>query len=207
MNFIKNFYHKYIDIKLSDYKGFESELAINKLLFFVFLGLALASMFINYYNGTATLILRKLTRSGSHGEEQAKKLSDIGLADSHSVKWLLKARSGAIKRLIAVRGEKELTYEEYTALVKKKKHLRGLPKEEKRKRIAEIDGKLSPKINFSEASFYIPTDKKDTADTFIADKSTTLTKGLVSCAILFAAYMIIALVMPSILSWISGLIS
>lgn len=207
MNLIKNFYRKYIDIKLSDYKGFESELAITKLLFFVFLGLALASMFINYYNSTATLVLRKLTRTGSHGEEQAKKLSDIGLDSSRSVKWLLKTRSGALKRLIAVSGEKELTYEEYTALFKKKKHLRGLSKEEKRKKLAEIDEKLSPKINFAEASFYIPTDKKDSADTFIADKSTTLTKGLISCAILFAAYIIIALVLPSILSWISGLIS
>ena len=52
-----------------------------------------------------------------------------------------------------------------------------------------------------------PTDKKDAADSFISDKSTTLTKGLISCAILFAAYIVIALVMPSILSWISGFIS
>ncbi len=207
MNFIKNFYNKYIDIKLSDYKGFESDLAINKLLFFVFIGLALATMFINYYNGTATLILRKLTRTGSHGEEQAKKLSDIGLGSSRAVKWLLRTRSGALKSLISLKDEKELTYEEYTALLDKKKHLRGLPKEEKRKKLAEIDESISPKINFAEASFYIPADKKDAAETFIADKSTTLTKGLVSCAILFAAYIAIALAMPSVLSWISGLIS
>ena len=207
MNFIKNFYNDYINIKLSDYKGFDSTIAINKLLFFVFIGLAIACLFINYYNGTATLLLKKLTRVGAHGEDEAKKLSDIGLATSRSVKWLLKARSGALKRLVAIKNEKELTYEEYTALLKKKKHLRGLSKEDKKKKLAEIDDRLYQRINFNEAYFYIPTDKKDTADTFIADKSTTLTKGLISCAILFAAYIVIALVMPSILSWISGLIA
>lgn len=207
MNFIKKFYYNYIDIKLSDYKGFDSNLAINKLLFFVFLGLVFACLFINYYNGTATLLLKKLTRIGAHGESEAKKLAELGLASSRSVKWLLKARSGALKTLISIKDEKELTYEEYTSLLKKKKHLRGLSRKEKKQKIAEIDSMISPKINFDEAAFFIPTDKKDAADSFISDKSTTLTKGLISCAILFAAYIVIALVMPSILSWISGFIS
>ena len=207
MKLFNKFYYDYIDIKLSDYKGFDSDLAINKLLFFVFLGLALASLFITYYNATATLLLRKLTRIGAHGEEQGKTLSDIGLGDSWAVKSLLRAKSGALKSMISRCGEVELTFEEFTALTKERKHLRGLSKEEKRKKLSEIDGRLSPKINFKDAKFYIPEDKKDKAETFIADKSTTFVKGLVSCIILLAAYVVIALVMPSILSWVSGFIA
>ena len=207
MNFLRNFYKDYISVKLSDYNGFDSDLAINKLLFFVFLGLSLATMFITYYNSTATLILRKLTRTGAHGEDNGKTLSEIGLSKSIASKRILKVRSGALKTMIARVGEYELTFEEFTALNKEKKHLRGLTKEEKRKKLSEIDEKLSPKVNFSDARFYIPADKKGAAETFIADKSTTLLKGLISCVILFIAYAIIAFAMPSILEWISGFLA
>ena len=207
MNFLKKFYNDYINIKLSDYDGFESNLEINKLLFFVFLGIAVACMVITYHNSTATLILKKLTRVGAFGEEKSKTLSDIGLGDSRAVKRLLTNRSGALKNVIALRGDKKLTFEEYSELEKEKKLLKGLSKEEKKKKLSEINEKLSPTINFSEALFYIPEDMKDTSERFISDKSTTLMKGILSCSILIAAYLVIVLVSPSLLSWISNIIS
>lgn len=72
MNFIKRFYNDFISVKLSEYKGFESELQINKLLFFVFLGICIACMIITYHNSYASLILKKLTRIGAFGEDNSK---------------------------------------------------------------------------------------------------------------------------------------
>ena len=207
MEFFKKFYNDYISIKLNDYNGFESELQINKLLFFVFLGICAACIIITYHNSTATLVLRKLTRVGAFGEEKGKNLSDIGLGDSRAVKRLLANKSGALKSLISIKDAKSLTFEEYTELENEKKLLRGLSKEDKKKKLSEINEKLSPTINFSEALFYIPEDKKDASERFISDKSTTLMKGLLSCGILIAAYLVIVLVSPSLLSWISNIIS
>ena len=158
MKLFNKFYYDYVDIKLSDYKGFDSDLAINKLLFFVFLGLALASLFITYYNATATLLLRKLTRTGAHGEEQGKTLSDIGLGDSWAVKSLLRAKSGALKSMISRCGEVELTFEEFTALTKERKHLRGLSKEEKRKKLERQNKRITypSGFPFTGVRFFIP---------------------------------------------------
>lgn len=207
MNFFKKFYNDYISIKLSDYNGFDSDFEINKLLFFVFLGLSAACLVITYYNSTASLILKKLTRIGAFGEEQGKTLKEIGLGDSRAVKRLLRTKSGALKNIIARKDEKKLTYEEFSELEEEKKRLRGLSKEEKKKKLSEINETLSPSINFDEALFYIPEDMKDASERFISDKSTTFVKGLISCGILFIAYIVIVLVSPSLLSWISNIIS
>jgi len=206
MKFFRKIYDNYISVKLSDYAAFDSDLQINKLLFFVFLGLIAACMIITYYNSTATLILKKLTRIGAFGEENSKTLADIGLDSSRAVKTLLRGKSGAFKTLILTKGAENLTYEEYTELEASKKKLRGLSKEEKKKKLSEIDEKLSPTLNFDEAEFYIPTDMKDAAERFISDKSTTFTKGLIYCGIILLCYVAIALFMPTFLSWISGII-
>ena len=88
MNIFKRFYKDYICVRLSDYRGFDSELQINKLLFFVFLGLAAASVIITLQNSAASLLLKKLTRAGAFGEEKSKRLADLGLGDSRAVKRL-----------------------------------------------------------------------------------------------------------------------
>lgn len=207
MNFIKRIYNDYICVSLGDYDGFNSELQINKLLFFVFLGLAAACMLITYYNGTSTLILRKLTRIGAFSEDKSKSLTEIGLGSSKAVKMLLRNKSGALKSLILVKGSSKLSYEEYTELEKSKKQLRKLSKEEKKKKLSEINEKLNPTLNFEEASFYIPEDKREAAERFISDKSTSFSKGLAYCAALFVFYAAIALLMPSLLSFVSKIIA
>ena len=207
MNFIKRIYNDYICVRLSDYNGFDSELQINKLLFFVFLGLAAACMLITYYNGASTLILKKLARTGAFSEDKSKNLNEIGLGSSRAVKILLRNKSGALKSLIIVKGSVKLSYEEYTELEKSKKQLRKLSKEEKKKKLSEINEKLNPTLNFEEASFYIPEDKREAAERFISDKSTTFSKGLINCGVLLAFYVAIALLMPSLLSFVSKIIA
>ena len=207
MNFIKNFYKNFICVRLSDYEGFNSDLEISKLLFFVFLGVCVACMIITYQNSSATLILKKLTRIGAFGEEKSKTLADIGLEGSMMVKILLMNKSGALKSIILTKGTKKLSFEEYTELQKAKRELKGLSKEEKKKKLSEINEKLSPTLDFANASFYIPADQKDAAERFIADKSTTMAQGLTYCGILIAVYLLIALSMPTILSWISNIIT
>lgn len=136
-----------------------------------------------------------------------KSLSELGLGDSKAVKMLLKTKSGAFKSLVLTKGASKLTYEEYNELVKAKKALRRLSKEERATKIREINNKLSPTLNFDEARFFIPEDMKDASERFIADKSTTLVRGLISCALILVFYLIIALLMPTLLSFISNIIS
>ena len=126
MNFLKKIYNEYICVRLSDYKGFESDLQINKLLFFVFLGLCAACVIITYYNGTTALVLKKLVRIGAFGEEKGKTLSELGLGSSRAVKRVLSNKSGSVKHLILQAGAKKLSYEEYTELENSKKELKGL---------------------------------------------------------------------------------
>lgn len=207
MNFFKKFYKDFICVKLSDYAAFDSDLQINKLLFFVSLGLIAACLVISYHNGVATLVLKKLIRIEAFGEENSKTLADLNLGDSRAVKTLLRHKQGAIKSIILTKEAKSLTYEEYTELEKSKKMLRGLDREEKKKKLSEINEKLSPTLDFEKDAFYIPKDKKDAAERFISDKSTTFTMGLVYSGIILISYVALALLMPTLLSWISGIIS
>ena len=207
MNFLKKIYNEYICVRLSDYKGFESDLQINKLLFFVFLGLCAACVIITYYNGTTALVLKKLVRIGAFGEEKGKTLSELGLGSSRAVKRVLSNKSGSVKHLILQAGAKKLSYEEYTELENSKKELKGLSKDEKKKKLAEIDERLSPAVDFEEARFFIPEDMKDASERFILDKSTSLAKGFIYCGIILAFYVAITLLMPTLLSWISKIIA
>ena len=206
MTFFQKIYHNYVSIKLSDYKGFESDLQINKLLFFVFLGLAAACIIINYNNNAVSVLLKKLTRTGAFGEDKSKKLSDIGLGSSRAIKRVLRAKSGVVKHLIAEKGAIKLSYEEYTELEKSKKSIKG-SKKEKKEKLSEIENKLSPCINFDTAEFYIPENQKEASERFISDKSTTLTKGFVYALLVLAFYVSVMFFMPTLLGWISKLIA
>ena len=88
-----------------------------------------------------------------------------------------------------------------------KKQLKGLSHEEKKKKLSEINEKLSLNVNFETAEFYIPHDKKDASERFITDKNTTVLNGIVCCVSLLVFYIVIALSMPSILSFISRIIT
>ena len=206
MTFFQKIYRNYVSLKLSDYKGFDSDLQINKLLFFVFLGLAAACVIINYNNNAVSILLKKLTRTGAFGEDKSKKLSDIGLGSSKAIKRVLRAKSGVVKHLIAEKGAIKLSYEEYTELEKSKKSIKGTKKEKKEK-LAEIKNKLSPSINFDLAEFYIPENMKEASERFISDKSTTLTKGLVYALSVLLFYVGIMFFMPTLLNWISNIIT
>ena len=206
MKFFKKIYRNYVCVKLSDYKGFESELQINKLLFFVFLGLAVACLIINAHNNSVSVLLKKLTRIGAFGEEKSKKLSDLGLGSSRAIKRVLTSKSGVVKHLIAQKGVVPLSYEEYTELERSKKRLRGLKRSEKNQKITEIEKKLSGEINFETAEFYIPENMKEASERFISEKSTTLAKGFVYAFLVLAFYVGVMFFMPTLLDWISKLV-
>lgn len=205
MNFFKKIYRDYICVKLSDYKGFESDLQINKLLFFVFLGLAAACFIINAHNNAVSVLLKKLTRVGAFGEEKGKKLSELGLDSSRAVKRVLTNKSGVVKHLIAEKGKVSLSFEEYTELERSKKRLRGLPKAERKQKIAEIEKRLSEAVNFDTAEFYIPENMKEASERFISDKSTTFSKGFLYAGLVLAFYVGIMFFMPTLLSYLSKL--
>ena len=206
MKFFKKIYNDYFSLKLSDFKGFDSDLQINKLLFFVFLGLIVACIIINLNNSSVTLILKKLTRTEAFGEDKSKKLSELGLGSSRAVKRVLTHKGGATKHLIALKGFVPLTFEEYTELENSKKRLRGLKKSERREKLDEINKKLYPTVNFNEAEFYIPEDMKDAAQRFISEKSTTPLRGLIYCFGLLVFYAAVMFLMPTLLTWIGKLI-
>lgn len=207
MTFFQKIYRNYVSVKLSDYKGFNSDLQINKLLFFVFLGLAVACVIINYNNNAVSVLLKKLTRTGAFGADKSKKLSELGLGSSRAIKRVLRAKSGVVKHLITEKSAIKLSYEEYTALEKAKKSIKGVSKKEKKEKLSEINEKLSPSINFDTAEFYIPEDMKDASERFISDKSTTLTQGFIYALLVLVFYVGVMFLMPTLLTWISKLIT
>ncbi len=201
MKFFEKIYKNYICVNPDDY-GLGINVEINKVLFFIMLGLCAACIITNYYNSYMRLILKKLFRSEAFGEDNSKSLAFLGLSDNKRILKFLAREGGALKRVVFTAGEKKLTYEEYIAVEKQKKaKKKNKKKEEKTKDIKE--NKLS---DISSKSFYIPEDMKDYAEKWLSKNDASLLKTILSCSLIFAFYIAILFIMPSLLSLISSII-
>lgn len=210
MDDIKTFYNDYICLNIKDYFENGSDLQINKLLLFVFLGLCVACFIINHTNSYISLLIRKLTRSEAFSEENSKTLSELNIGDSKPIKRLLSKNSNVIKKTIVfvnVKGLNNITYEKYVDLQKEKKLAKKLPKKESIKKLTEINDFLNQKINFYEAKFYISPDMKDYAENFSKSKGGSLPKTIMYCILILLFYFILVLIMPSLLSFIKSYIT
>ena len=135
MEAIKNFYEDYICLNLKDYPSIALDVEINKLLFFLAIGLCVACFILNYFQSNVSLFLRKLLRANAFSEENAKTLKDLGLNDNRVLAGLIKKDSGIIKKAVSVIGMKRLTYEEYRAAELERKRAKKKRAEKKLLRI------------------------------------------------------------------------
>ena len=173
---------------------------INKLLFFIFLFLCCACFVINYYNSHVSLIIKKLMRLSAFSEDTGKTVAELGLSDSKISKDILTKRSGVISKIVYVVGMKKISYEEYVETEKKKKLLSKLPKEERESELSKINSALSGITDIETAKFYIPDDMRQYAERTYKNKNGSILKTALLCLLIMVFYLVLASLMPSILT-------
>lgn len=184
-----SFFDKYFNVNLSDYPAFGFDFNVSLVLFALFLGLCVAIIIITLKKCAATAVLRQLLRHEATGEGAAKVLSEIGLSESRSAKRALSCDK-MLRRYIKLVGEVKISYEDYMKMSKEeqKAHDRGRA------------------IDFSDAKFFIPEEEADRAVSAVqSDTSSPLTAFLL-CAVMLAAFFLLSMALPTILSFAASAI-
>lgn len=180
----KSFIEKYFSINLSDYPNIGIDLEINKLLFFLMLGLVAAVFIINFSRTYMKLLVTRLTRYSCNSEDTARTLEELKL-DNIFVRYIL-SNNKRIKDTVSRVGEKSYTYEEYVELSQDKKF-----KEEK--------------IDFATAKFFISEDRRAAADELLNMKDASLFATVLFALFIFSLFVCLILLMPELLPWINSL--
>lgn len=173
-------------LNAQDYLDTASSIPINIIVMIIALTLCASSFFINYHKTYTVRIIRALLRKDATGEETAKTLSELRLADSSAVRRAL-SRSGQLTGIVKRAGYVEPTYEEYKARVKEKKK--------------------DDKIDFATERFFIPADKIERAKLIKEKENPTLLRTVLVCLFIIALSVCVMMLMPSILTLISNNIS
>ena len=179
------FYEKYFLVNLNDYPNIGIDLEISKVLFCLLVGLIVATVVIGYRRYAVITIIKKLMRHEIYSEENAKTLVELSI-NSFGTRMALKGKgrlSGIVKRV----GEKEYTYEEYSALIKTK----GFKEED---------------IDFNEAKFYLKKENLNEAQKVLNVPTPSVINTLLFSVLLIAVYICIILIIPELLTLISGLL-
>lgn len=195
---------KFLLLNPKDY-GLELDVYLNLVIILVFSALCVACFIINKNQSSIALVLRKLMRAEAYGEENAKTLGELGLSNSEDVKKLLFRTSGYMKGIVTYVGAKNLSYDDFLALTRKKNKKQYSKRSENAKK-EENESKTVSALDFSEAKFFIPEDKRDVADRAFAKNNGTLTKTVLSCVALIGFMLVIVFTMPAILKLISSLL-
>ena len=177
------FFNECFSINLKDYPNIDIDLEITKVLFCFTVALIAATVVINYIRIQTNTFLKKLIRYEATEEDKAKTLEEIGLKLFNAkVAFFAKGKSG---KIIYYQGQKEYTYEEYTALIKSKDF-----KEEK--------------IDFKNARFYIKPDKLSEAKKIIDQPTTSVLSLVLLCILIFVIFICIMLLLPGLLNFINN---
>lgn len=200
MEAIKNFYRNYICLNLNEFENLSADLEINKVLFFLALGICAACFVLNYYQSVISLFLKKLIRAEATAEN-AKTLSDLGLKENKTLKKLILKDGGVLKRAVSVIGLKKLTFEEYKEAEARFKQAK---KEKSEKGITKPS---ALEINFDEAKFYMTEEQRAYADHAYKTNDGSIIKTSLYCLLIIALYFVAVFLMPSILSAINNMLA
>lgn len=200
MEAIRNFYRNYICLNLNDFENISANLEINKVLFFLALGICAACFVLNYYQSVIALFLKKLIRAEATAEN-TKTLSDLGLKENKTLKRLILKDGGIIKRSVSVVGLKKLTFEEYKEAEARFKEAK------KEKRNGECVRPSIVEINFDEARFYMTDEQRAYADHAYKTNDGSVIKTLLYCLVIMVLYFAVVLVMPSVLNAINNMLA
>jgi len=139
---LKEFYYKYIELNLKDYPNIGLDFEINKVLFFVFTALIIASVLASLMQSSVALMIKKLLRTSSFGEENARSLPDLGLDKNRFLKFALSRAKGSASLIIKEAGRVTPTYEEYIAAANAEKEKKLEKKRAKKAKRASFLSKL-----------------------------------------------------------------
>lgn len=184
---IKTFFTKYFLLDIKDYLSTDFSLRINELLFFLFVGIALACLYAEWQSSIRYRGVRALLRHGAIGEEKAKTPRELGLSGQTAVLRAL-AEGGSLSHLVSAVGRHKPTYEEYLAAERQKRKSKN--KKEKGKKTA---------VQAESEHFYLPEDALDRAKRLYDKSAPSLLHALLMLPLLLAVYVGIALLMPSLL--------
>lgn len=112
MQFLKNFYNKYLTVNLSDYENIKANLDINLVVLAITLALVIACIGIYRHQSLVATLYKKLLRKDVFGKDCAVSLRDLGLADK-SFRKLLTERYGNLKNSLLFIGEERPPKEAY----------------------------------------------------------------------------------------------
>ena len=149
---------------------------INIFLLALSLGIAIASILVTVYKRNLSNIVRQLTRHGADSEANAKTLADLKIKPGFTVKSSLSKR-GQLSAIVGMVG--------------------GFPFEKK------TEGKKEEKIDFSTASFYIKN--SDRAARINEEKFPSYVNAILAAVLIIMITVIITLLMPEILTFITGI--
>ena len=193
------FFENYFSVNLKDYNNIGIDLPINKVLMAVFLSMCAVCIVIHVHKRNMYRLLKQMSRHCCFDENGAKTLKELGLADNLFIKKSLSSDTSIINKIVRRVGKVTLTYEEYAEAEKRAKI-------NKRMKIKEENSPIDEKVDFETARFYIPDEKQLFAKRTLENSNVSLLHTLLFCLLVIVVYICLAFLMPSLLSWINGII-
>ena len=182
---LANFYRDYISLNLNDYSNINFDLEINKIILFLFIGIMVAAVVLNYRRYCMIILIKRLLRYEATDKESAKSIGDLGIK-KHHVKCAMS--TGRISKIVYSTEKHEYTYEEYSQMIKK-----GKGKEEK--------------IDFSKDKLYIKETELDSAQIIADINHPTIFSTILFCVFILASCVCIMFIMPGVLSIINNFLA
>ena len=180
-------------INLNEYPNIGIDLEINVVLFGILIGALIATAILGYRRAAIATVIKALIRHEAKSEENAMTLSELHIS-SRAAMTVLRG-GGRLSKIVSRVGEREYTYEEYLALMKKK---RG----DNESGNASLEA-----IDFSCARFYIAEEKIEEAKRAYDRSDSPILHTVLSCVLLAALFASLMFAMPGILSLIDSMLA
>ena len=174
---------KLYSVDLADYFSVGTSFRINQLLFFVSIGLAIACVMLYLKKRAISSLIKRFLRHEIFTEETAKTKAELGIKNQLFLRDVLD--TGELASHVACVGRKKMTYEEFLKNAKKKK----------KDRAPEDDN----------ARYYLPQENREQVRHIYERDSSSPVRLVLSLILLFAGFFALEALMPTILSFASGI--
>ena len=203
------FYKDYICLNTKDYTNIGFNFEIVKVLLITAVALCAVFCMMDFHKKTAYLIIKQLMRHEAKDPASAKTLSELGLAQNKSVRRAI-TTSSQIRSVVGRVGEKELTYEEFLALEKKKKENSLFYKIFKRKKKADAEPAteeiVEPSCDVDSIGLYIKQDRVDYASRIYNGADISVLRMVLRCVLVMAVAVCFTMLMPELLTLVNNML-
>lgn len=202
------FYKDYICLNTKDYANIGFNFEIVKVLLITAVVLCVVFCMMDFHKKNAYLLIKQLMRHEAKDPASAKTLSELGLAQNKSVRRAI-ATSSQIRSVVGRVGERELTYEEFLAIEKKKKENSLIYKIFKRKKktdsepATEIEEKP---LDVDSIGLYIKQDRVDYASRIYNGADISVLRMVLRCVFVMAVAVCFTMLMPELLTLVNNIL-